>query len=312
MYKNRALRHAFGLPTVARAMAPRTSSVKTTTSQSCSLLFNNCTANRTHVAYIHHNTVILVPEANVLSGTSSLNSLTTLVEPNEALIHQVRWAPLSTGELLIVASARSIQIYTADGGSLLHVVTAGSEGEVSYRGIASCATSSAEYICVGCSNGAICLIPLTPGVGHTFTDALLSPVRHSPAFHLAARGRDERDSLACSADSLACRLTRFSTAPCPAPPSGSPCPSRLARLLTAPATSRYVQASAYDIVDLTAGPAPHNDASRSAALLLAPPMHGAIAYMHLPCEQRPPPLRCLLDAPLRTPRMQGTGVLVRW
>lgn len=185
---------------------PKATSAKATTPKTCSLLFNNLAAGRSHAVYVHHTTACLVPEGAILSGSSAASSTVVINEPDSAQIQQIRWVPLVAGELLVIASTRSLQMYAPDGSRLLHVVTAGvpsGDPPATYRGIASCSTGTTEYVCGGCSTGSVCLIPLSPGGGHTFTDPLLSPastmeivdVTAGPAPHL-----DPNRALVCSSD----------------------------------------------------------------------------------------------------------------
>lgn len=177
------------------------------TAKSCSLLFNNLAATRGHVAYVHQSTVVIVAESNVVPTFASSANCSFVNEPDGAQIQQVRYVtPHSGGEMLVVCSKRSLQMYTPDGSRLLHVVTTPLPEEntlASFRGIANCATAETEYICAGCSTGAICLLPLAPGGDHQFLDPLLSPasaheivdVTAGPAPHL-----DPNRALVCSAD----------------------------------------------------------------------------------------------------------------
>ena len=179
---------------------------RTTTAKSASLLFNNLASSRQYTGYVHYNCAVIVPDSSIATGGGNSAPCAFVKEPDDAQIQQVRWVPLHAGDLFVVASLRSLQLYTADGGRLLHVVTAGvPEGDppASYRGIASCATAQTEYVCGGCSTGSVCLIPLAPGGGHTFIDPLLCPASQHEIVDLAAGPAPHLDpdrALVCSAD----------------------------------------------------------------------------------------------------------------
>mmetsp|Transcript_40517 Transcript_40517/g.107236 ORF Transcript_40517/g.107236 Transcript_40517/m.107236 type:complete len:268 (-) Transcript_40517:724-1527(-) len=184
---------------------PKTNSSKTATSKTCSLLFNNLAAGRTHTGYVHHNAVCLVPEATLVSGASASTTTQVINEPDGAQIQQLRWVQLLVGELLVVASTKSLQLYSPEG-RLLHVVTAGvpsGEAAATYRGISSCSTAQSEFVCCGCSTGAVCLIPLSPGGGLSFTDPLLSPASTLEIVDVTAGPAPPNDpnrALVCSSD----------------------------------------------------------------------------------------------------------------
>ena len=178
-----------------------------TVPMSCSNLFNNLASGRTHTGYVHHNSVCVIPDSAVTNGSTSATAGSLVInEPDGAQIQQIRWVQLNAGELLVVASMRSLQLYTPDGKRLLHVVTAGvpsGEPPATYRGIASCSTGQVEYVCGGCSTGAICIIPLSPGSGHTFVDPLLSPASTLEIVDITAGPAPPNDTnraLVCSAD----------------------------------------------------------------------------------------------------------------
>ena len=184
-------------------MPAKPTSSKASATQSCSLLFNNLSAGRSFVGYVHHTSACILPQNAIINGSSSGS---VIKEPNEAQIQQIRWVPLNAGELLVVASTRSLQMYTPDGGRLLHVVTAGvpsGEAPATYRGIGHCSTGQTEYVVGGCSTGAVCLIPLAPGEGHTFVDPLLSPASTLELVDLTAGPAPPLDPdrvFVCSAD----------------------------------------------------------------------------------------------------------------
>lgn len=155
--------------------------------KSASLNFSNLASNGRQLAYIHHTTAYFVPDGAATNGSSAISLCSTIEEPDGAQIQQVRWVPLSVGELLVVASQRSIQLYTPDAQQQLHVVTAAvQEGEppASYRGISSCITEGSEYVVCGVSNGFVCLVPLTSP--ETFGDAVLCPASAHPIVDVSA------------------------------------------------------------------------------------------------------------------------------
>lgn len=97
---------------------------RSATPKSASLLFNNCAANGKMVAYTAYSTAVVVPESAVLTGASVTSQAIQINEPDGAQIQQIRWVSLAAGELLVIASQRSLQLYTPDAQRLLHVVTA--------------------------------------------------------------------------------------------------------------------------------------------------------------------------------------------
>lgn len=155
------------------------------TPKSAAHLFNNLAANGKHLAYVAYTSVVVVPENVVISGGSAIGHSVVIDEPDGSQIQQVRWVRLASCELLVVASATSLQLHTPDGQRLLHVVTAGGAGDpgpASFRGICECATGSAEYVCAGTSTGQACLVPLA---GHNaFGDSLLLPASTCPIVDL--------------------------------------------------------------------------------------------------------------------------------
>jgi len=180
-------------------------STKCVTPKSASLLFNNFAAGRTHCGYVSTTSACIVPEGTVASGASATSSTHVVNEPDGAQIQQIAWVPLNAGELLVIASTKSLQLYTPNGHRLLHVVTAGvpsGEAPATYRGISSCSAASTEYVCGGCSTGSICLIPLSPGGGHTFVDPLLSPASSVEIVDVAAGPSpgDPTCGFVCSSD----------------------------------------------------------------------------------------------------------------
>ena len=108
-----------------------------------------------------------------------LSQAFTIEADDNAQILQLRWVSLQMRELLVLATSGSVMIYSADGQRLLHVVTAANEHGLpaSFRGIGACVAGQCEYICVGVSTGAVCLVPIPDPEPNsvTFGDSLLSP-----------------------------------------------------------------------------------------------------------------------------------------
>lgn len=178
---------------------------RVTTPKSAALLYNNLTSNGHAVAYVHGASAVIVPDNLVTNGGTAQDGVAkTIAEPDGAQIQQIRWVQLSHGELLVLASARSVQIYTPDGTRLLHVVTAAvneNDAPSTYRGIGGCSTGAADYVCVGVSTGAVCLVPLLGP--QAFGDALLSPAATHEIVDLCAGQAPHNDpsrALVCSAD----------------------------------------------------------------------------------------------------------------
>jgi WD40 repeat protein len=92
---------------------------------------------------------------------------------DESVVKQARFVEVGSGEYLVIAGQRSLQIYTADGKKCLHVEPVLGPGTPEapsfYRGIAACNAGGEDFICVGTSSGEIALIPATGGMfGHPF------------------------------------------------------------------------------------------------------------------------------------------------
>ena len=180
---------------------------KAATPRSAALLFNNLAGNGRSLAYTAYSSAVIVPEAPVLSGSSSAASQATVIDdPDGAQLLQVRWVALPSNELLVMASQKSLQLYTADASRLMHVVTAkdiDGEALASYRGIGSCETGHAAYVCAGVSTGAVCLVPIFGDM--QFGDSLLSPASQHPIVDLTAGQAPHNDpsrALICSADAV--------------------------------------------------------------------------------------------------------------
>ena len=155
------------------------STVKCTTPKTAALLSNNLAANGKHVGYAAYSSAVIVPDAAAVRGGSALSQTFTIEADDNAQIHQMRWVTLQMRELLVLATSVSVNIYSADGQRLLHVVTAANEHGLpaSFRGIGSCVAGHCEYICVGVSTGAVCLVPIPDPEPNSvqFGDSLLSP-----------------------------------------------------------------------------------------------------------------------------------------
>jgi len=153
----------------------------------------------------------VVNDWNATRGGNAAGNTVVIEAEDQAQIQQMRWVQLQTCELLIIATTKNLMIYTADGAQLLHVVTAasGDDGVASFRGISSCIAGACDYLCVGVSTGAVCLIPLpdpeSAAQGHfAFGDSLLSPSSELPLVEVAAGQAPQSEldrALVCSADS---------------------------------------------------------------------------------------------------------------
>lgn len=101
--------------------------MKTTTKACASLLFNNLSTDEKHVGYVHGSEVVVTSESAVSSGQSS-PAVTKVSEKDGALVEQARFVrpPDAPAELLVVASRKTLSIYTSDGKRLLHSVALGS------------------------------------------------------------------------------------------------------------------------------------------------------------------------------------------
>ena len=177
---------------------------KAATPKSASLLFNNLAANGRSLAYVAYTSALVIPEGPVLAGSSAASGTVSIEDPDGAQMHQVRWVSMPSEELLVVASQKSLQLYTADASRLVHVVTAKeADGDslAAYRGISSCETGHAAYVCAGVSTGAICLVPIFGPL--QFGDSLLSPASQHPIVDVAAGQAPHNDpsrALVCSSD----------------------------------------------------------------------------------------------------------------
>lgn len=101
---------------------------KAATPKTAALLFNNLHGNGRSLAYVAYSTAIIVPEGPVLSGGSAVSQAVAIEEPDGVQIQQIRWVTLPQEELLVIASQRSLQLYSPDGQRLIHVVTAKDPG----------------------------------------------------------------------------------------------------------------------------------------------------------------------------------------
>lgn len=185
---------------------------KLTTPKSASHLFNNVAANGKHVGYVAYTSAIIVSDKDACKGGTAVSNAVVIEAEDSAQIQQIRWVQLQTVELLVMASTKNLMIYNASGDRLMHVVTAaGGDAHdsppASFRGIGSCTAGHADYICVGVSTGAVCLVPVPDPEGArsgnvAFGDSLLSPTSENPIVDLSA-GQvfdDPSRALVCSAD----------------------------------------------------------------------------------------------------------------
>ena len=172
---------------------------KTTPGPTASLLFGNLASNGRHVAYIHNTEVIIVPEAAVQQGSGHPTTL-KLVDMNSALVQQVRWVQLPEVELLVVASQRSLQFYSADGKRLLQHIdsppTASTDMPSYFKGISACSLPSESVVCVGSSAGSVLIQPLPGG---EFGEALFYDACADAIVDLSAASSEE-DALVAVAD----------------------------------------------------------------------------------------------------------------
>jgi len=136
-----------------------------------------------------------------------------LESEDAAQIQQIRWVQLQAHELLVLATTKNLNIYSSDGKRLIHVVTAAGGDSpdspaAAFRGIGGCSAGSRDYICVGVSTGAVCLVPVETD-NLVFGDSLLSPTSEVGVVDVTAgqapeTGADDASmrALVCSANEL--------------------------------------------------------------------------------------------------------------
>ena len=94
-------------------------SVRSQTPRSASLLFNNLTASGRHCAYVHNGELVVLSDEVVALGRSAgPHGARVVTEPESALFLQCRYVSIDGVEMLVAASQRSLQVYTADGSRL--------------------------------------------------------------------------------------------------------------------------------------------------------------------------------------------------
>jgi len=161
-----------------------------------SLLFGNLASNDKHVAYIHNTEVIVLPDSAVQQAGGH-PAVQKLGDMNGALVQEVRWAH----DILVVASQRSLQFYTADAKQLLHHLTAPQPASLEtppyFKGISACEVATGRVICAGTSVGSMCVQHLLPG--DAFGDAAYYQCTAEPVVDLSAVTSEE-DGLIASAD----------------------------------------------------------------------------------------------------------------
>lgn len=184
--------------------------VKTGTPHSCALLCNNLTANGKHLAYAAYTKAVIVPDGQCLRGGNAIAHCASIESEEGAQIQQLRWVQLQMQEFLVIATTKNLMIYSAGGERLIHVVTASSgesanDAPAAFRGIGSCVAGPADYICVGVSTGAVCLVPVPNPAETAFGDSLLSPTSEDAIVDVTAGQAPHNDptrALVCSADSV--------------------------------------------------------------------------------------------------------------
>jgi len=187
--------------------------VRCATPKSATHVCSNLASNGKHLAFAAYSSAVIVKDENAVKGSSAVSNATIIEAEDGALIQQVRWVQLQCTELLVVASSKNLMIYTNGGQRLLHVVTAAGgdaadSPPASFKGIGSCIAGVADYICVGVSTGAVCLVPIpdpqsAAGGSPAFGDSLLSPTSEMPIVDLSANQAPHNDpsrALVCSAD----------------------------------------------------------------------------------------------------------------
>ena len=164
---------------------------RTNTGTSTSLLFGNLASNGKHVACIHNAEVMVLSDSTVTSGSAS-PSVLKLSDMNLALVQQVRWVQLPEAEVFVVASQRSLQLYSADQKRLLHhlvsLPTASPEVPSYFKGISGGVLSHGGVVCAGCSSGAVCVLPVFEQAAN-FGEVAYYQVGHI-MWGQGARGRD--------------------------------------------------------------------------------------------------------------------------
>ena len=165
-------------------MSPR--QCKTVTKASASLLFNNLASNGKFVAYVHDKEAILLPESAVVSGSASPSLLRLPVGQDPVKVQQARWVspPDVPVELLVIATTRSLQVYSSDGKRLIHTIPLVRPSEdmvCTFRGIAACMAGMSSYLFVGSSMGELSRVPVVdaaPTMGKYATLKVQRPWSH--------------------------------------------------------------------------------------------------------------------------------------
>ena len=151
------------------------------------------------MGYASYTTVVIVSDQQALRGGNAASQAMFIESEEGAQIQQIRWVQLQCQEFLVVATTRNLMIYSPSGERLIHVVTASSADgtpipalpaawrlllptttvhslifrlvlvkaagaetapPAAFRGVGSCIAGPSDYICVGVSTGAVCLVPI--------------------------------------------------------------------------------------------------------------------------------------------------------
>eukprot|EP00316_Scyphosphaera_apsteinii_P024686 CAMPEP_0119309530 /NCGR_PEP_ID=MMETSP1333-20130426/15819_1 /TAXON_ID=418940 /ORGANISM="Scyphosphaera apsteinii, Strain RCC1455" /LENGTH=330 /DNA_ID=CAMNT_0007313523 /DNA_START=56 /DNA_END=1048 /DNA_ORIENTATION=+ len=152
---------------------------KAATKCSASLLFNNLASNGKHIAYAHGREVIIIPDST--TSFSGHPSVTRVPDKDQSVVQQVRWVapPDVPTEMLVIASSKSLQMYSADGKHFLYLVPFVRSDDKSgfFRGIAACNAAGTGYVFAGCSNGEICRLPVTGSGEPSFGKYIMHPAQ---------------------------------------------------------------------------------------------------------------------------------------
>eukprot|EP00741_Cyanophora_paradoxa_P025311 tig00000070_g24430.t1 len=122
-----------------------------------SLAFNNLSSGGSHLAYVHLNEVVLIPEAAVQNPSGS--TPTRVAYKDGAPVMQAKFVTIGSAVLLVLATENGVQVFDKDGTRLIFnhsiPVAKGTDRSRFCRGICSVSDGEKEYLCVGTSLGEV-------------------------------------------------------------------------------------------------------------------------------------------------------------
>ena len=141
---------------------------KATLSASPSLLYNNLSADHSHVAYVHVDQALVVPIASALSG-DTVEKRVVISPEGTVSTYQVRLVTLGAETFFVIATAGGFTILDGAGKNVLHrqvlpegktvLTSSGAEVANHARGICTaCSADGRAEICVGSAAGNIFVV----------------------------------------------------------------------------------------------------------------------------------------------------------